>query len=219
MKNNDQYIAEIHRVMKDYAESDTVFELIARGSHPDISRSPYEKAAQKFMGSFRCLGDYDMVDRKTGAVAFTFLRAFLSQDGRISGAFFYHPDIGGVYDLDTEFDDGTFVVTTTAPSTKLLIPPFALNRVALKPKVPFPILLGLHNARVFKHGVFRKRDVRKKTDSREVFEAQCRQEALKKASVIANQGMSAAQLRSWMKEIEGDLLPEDQAAILEKWKA
>jgi hypothetical protein len=220
MEEHRKYIEAVRASLKEYAHGSPVFEPLAVGDYGDISRVRYDDASRKFLkAGFSSLGDYSMRDSPSGNRAFTFIRMFLSGDGGVSAAYFYHPSIGGIFDLDTEFDDGSFVLTTTAPRSSLLLPPVVISRISLKPQVPFRALVAIHLARVFKHRVFKRLRVSKKFSSEDVIAAQKRQEAIKRAEMKFAGRLSKRQLDELMKPVDGALLPEVEQALLEKWQS
>lgn len=121
-----------------------------------LDRDRYEKTTQELLDrGYRLIGDrVNVTVEKQGVV--TVIRALASPDGTTLAGIFHFPRASKArglegktlftIDLETEFSDGTFLVTSNTLETDLLTPPPAIKRQRLTLETPLAEMIEAHES-------------------------------------------------------------------------
>jgi hypothetical protein len=146
IENNKKLFDSLHKY-RDAAEADFFH----------LDRDQYESTTRWFeAGGYRVLGDMVNSTIEELSNVTTVYRIMVSEDG-LTEAGMYHfpkpmPSMGDrpifIVDLDTEFSDGTFLVTSNTKETDLLTPPPQLRRNRLPLDTSLATLVDEHKSAV-----------------------------------------------------------------------
>lgn len=219
MNSKQALVNEIHATLSDYAYSHLVFAASESRAFPDVNLAYYRRTqcALESLG-FRTIGDYTISLEHQSYPITTFAREFILAEFGVMATFFHLPGVGKILDFETEFEDGTFHVTTTAPSAKLFVPPVSISRVHLKRTIPIQVALTIHLALVVATSRQKNTVVRKHSNVEDVHAAQNRQHRLKGAELRVTRRLPKEQLDHILSGMKAVVLTEDEAALLSEWK-
>jgi hypothetical protein len=220
MNSKQALVVEIQSALRDYAHSNVVFAAAEPRAFPGVNLAYYRKAQRELEGlGFRSLGDYTISLEHQSYPSSTFAREFAFAEFGVMAAFFHLPGVGKVLDFETEFEDGTFHATTTAPRAKMLVPPISISRIHLKRTIPTQLALAIHLALVVGASRQRNTAVRKHRNVEDVHAAQNRQHRLKGAELRVTRRLPKEQLDHLLGGMRAVVLTEDENALLGEWKS
>jgi len=155
---------ELRNGLAAFAASAMKMQRVESRDFPLVDLEFYDRVAGRIANcGFGHAGDFvPITGHESDGSMRCFIRAFLSSDGPYTAAC-YHPRprfwigllsrvlcgrLGKVVEVETEFSDDTWIITTTAPKARLFDPPPLILREHHPEKIEIEALLECHKRRV-----------------------------------------------------------------------
>jgi hypothetical protein len=164
MKSEDELLIELRDSLARFAASTMKMQRVEVRDFPAVDPAFYDRMAARLSGlGFNPVGDFvPVTGHQSDGNLRCFIRAFVSPDGLCTAAC-YHPRprlwiravsrvicgrLGKVVELETEFSDDTWVISTTAPKARLFDPPPLFMREHYPEAIEVGELFVLHQKKV-----------------------------------------------------------------------
>jgi len=164
MKSEDALLIELRESLSTFAASKMTMQRVEAREYRLVDHQFYDRIAARLSNcGFVLAGDFNPVTgHPSDGSMRCFVRAFLSDNGSYTAAC-YHPRpkfwiglisrlicgrLGKVMEMETEFADDTWIVTTTAPKVRLFDPPPLLLREHHPEQIEVESLFNIHKRRV-----------------------------------------------------------------------
>ena len=164
MKSEGELLAQLRGDLAAFAASAMTMQSVDSRDFPFVDLKFYDVVtARMSLCGFRHVGDFvPVTGQNSDGNLRCFIRAFVSSNGPHSAAC-YHPRprfwvgllsrvlcgrLTKVVELETEFSDDTWIITTTAPRARLFDPPPLLLREHHPDSIEVHELVGIHRRRV-----------------------------------------------------------------------
>lgn len=164
MKSEDELLIELRDGLAGFAASVMKMQRVDPRDFPLVDLEFYDRVAGELSNcGFDVAGDFvPLTGHQSDGSMRCFVRAFWSRDGPYAAGC-YHPrprfwiglmmrmlngPLGKVVEVETEFSDDTWIITTTAPKGRLFDPPPLFLREHHPERIPVEQLVEHHKRRV-----------------------------------------------------------------------
>ena len=164
MKSEDELLVELRDGLAKFSASTMRLQRVEARDYPLVDQSFYEQMALRISNlGFNPVGDFvPATGHESDGSMRCFIRAFVSHDGPYTAAC-YHPRpkfwiglvsrmicsrLGKVVEIETEFSDDTWVISTTAPKARLFDSAPLIMRGHYPAEIEVDDLLGGHKKRI-----------------------------------------------------------------------
>ena len=164
MKTEAELLIELRDGLARFAASTMKLQRVEAKDYPLVDQRFYNQTGLRIANlGFNEAGDFiPVTGHESDGSMRCFIRAFIAHDGPYTAACF-HPRprfwigllsrllcgrLGKVVEFETEFSDDTWVLSTTAPKTRLFDPPPLIMREHFPEKIDVSELLDTHKQRV-----------------------------------------------------------------------
>lgn len=164
MKTEDELLIELRDGLARFSASTMTMQRVEAKDYPLVDQRFYNQMELRISNlGFNLVGDFvPVTGHQSDGSMRCFIRALIAHDGPYTAAC-YHPRpkfwigllsrilcgrLGKVVEIETEFSDDTWVITTTAPKTRLFNPPPLMMREHYPERTEISELFTSHKAKV-----------------------------------------------------------------------